>query len=71
MEWIKKLFQQRQTRLTNGDLVKEGDLCQFVNSDGETVISPIKRRLDGSLFFLNIGYEITDYPTLQKIETKK
>lgn len=72
------LFKQRKTKLYNGSTVKFGDKVSFVNSDKEIVVGTINRRaysvLDqvtgkvlkkGTLFFLNIGYDIKDYKNLK------
>lgn len=36
-------FRQRSARLANGSKVKEGDLVEFTNSDGEKCRDTIKR----------------------------
>lgn len=68
------LFKQRKTKMFNGTEVKEGDKIAFINSDGERCEGLIQRRLfeakhidtekrlkKGTLFFWNIGFNISDY----------
>lgn len=67
----------KKTKLSNGKVVKEGDLVYFINSDGERCEKPIeKRKVDcehqvtkkklkrGTLFFWNAGFEPSDYKSL-------
>ena len=68
------LFKQRKTKLFNGTDVKEGDKITFINSDGERCEGLIQRRKfeathndtgerlkKGTLFFWNIGFNVSDY----------
>ncbi|MCW3808080.1 hypothetical protein [Plebeiibacterium marinum] len=68
------LFKQIKTKLYDGTVVKEGDKVAFVNSDGESCEGLIERRqfdathMDtgeklkkGTLFFWNIGFNVSDY----------
>jgi len=71
------IFQERKTKLANGQNVREGDLVHYYNSDHKKVESLIQRRKfkathqetgkilkEGTLFFWNIGFSITDYKSL-------
>lgn len=66
MNLIKKLFQQRKAFLYNGTVVREGDEVSFVNSDGVKCTDKIKRREDGTLFFWNTTFNISDYVSAKK-----
>lgn len=68
------LFKQRKTKLNNGCEVREGDKIAFIDSDGERCEGLIQRRQfdtihketgerlkKGTLFFLNVGFNISDY----------
>ena len=65
---------KKKTTLYNGKEIKEGDSVYYINSDGERCDCKIeKRRFDcmhqdtgiilkkGTLFFLNNGFEPSDY----------
>ena len=71
------LFKEKTTTLANGQKVKEGDKCYFINSDGVKCEGVIQRRLfecnhidtgeklkKGTLFFWNNGFKPSDYRTL-------
>ena len=60
-----KLFKQRKARLADGTIVRYGDIVSFISSDRIVVEGPIRRRPDGTLYFHNNGFEISDYPTLK------
>lgn len=64
---IQKMFKQRTETLKNGTTVKEGDMVMFVNSDKEECKREIERRKDGSLFFWNNNYAISDYHNAVKL----
>jgi len=74
------LMKAKTAKLVNGKTVAEGDHVFYINSDGlrcegyievrkfnSTHEETGKRLKKGTLFFWNIGYEITDYPTLDTI----
>lgn len=67
MNILNKLFKQKKAKLFNGEEVKEGDKVMFINSDGEECIDFIARRKDGTLFFWNQFYEISDYVSARKV----
>ena len=71
---IMNLFKQRKTKLHNGTEVKEGNKVAFINSDGKRCEGLIQRRKfdvthketgeklkKGTLFFWNIGFNVSDY----------
>ena len=60
-----RLFKQRKAKLIDGTIVRFGDIVSFVNSDRRVVEGPIRRRPNGTLYFHNISFEISDYPTLK------
>lgn len=66
MKFIKKLFQQKKSFLFNGEKVRENDFVVFFNSDGIECVNEIKRRDDGTLFFWNANFEISDYRSAKK-----
>ena len=56
--------------LFNGTEVREGDLVEFVNSDGEKCQDVIRRDVNSPtrrLFFWNNQFDITDYENAEKI----
>jgi len=68
------IFKQRKAKLFNGQIVREGDLIRFVDSDGMKCVGKIERRKfncthvdsgdklkKGTLFFWNNGFNIADY----------
>ncbi len=74
------LFKKRKIKLHNGTEVKEGDKIVFINSDLKRCEGKIKRRkfdvvhIDsgkklkkGTLFFWNIGFNISDYKNAFKL----
>jgi len=61
-----RLFKQQKAYLKNGELVREGDLVTFINSDGNICTKPIERRKDGTLFFWNSTSDIDDYHSAVK-----
>jgi hypothetical protein len=65
------LFKQRKAKLVNGTIVREGDIVSFIGSDKDVIEGPIMRRPNGKLYFHNNSYEISDYPTLILVRTKK
>lgn len=56
-------FKQRSAILANGQRVREGDIIEFTNSDGEKCRDIIRRDINNQkrLFFWNNAFEITDY----------
>lgn len=65
------LFKQRKARLTNGQTVREGDLVEFTNSDGEICRGRIERDINNPkrLFFWNNRFEIVDYKSAVRVDT--
>ena len=56
-------------KLYNGTEVTEGDVVEFTNSDYQICRDVIKSRtMDGSLYYWNSNYEITDYQSARKVE---
>jgi hypothetical protein len=70
MNLFRTIFKQRTARLVNGEVVREGDQVAFMNTDYVLCHGVISRRSTGSLYFWNIDYELTDYPTLHKTKQK-
>ena len=66
MKWT-QVFKQRKAILVNGEVVRFGDMVSFISSDRVEIKGPIRRRPDGTLYFHNNRWEISDYPTLKKI----
>lgn len=64
------LFKQRSARLANGTKVKEGDVVEFTNSDGEVCRGVISRDASNPkrLYFWNRNFEIEDYKSARKVE---
>jgi len=60
------LFRQRKAKTYLGETVKYGDELEFTNSDFNKCKGKIQRRKDGTLFFWNILFEITDYKDAKK-----
>ena len=58
-------------KLANGETVRLGDLVSYVNSDAEECFGEIQARKDGSLFFWNSFFPITDYASAKKVNRKK
>ena len=65
-----KLFKQRKARLADGTIVRKGDIVEFLSSDKVIIQGEIKRRPDGTLYFHNNRWEISDYPTLKLVKRK-
>jgi hypothetical protein len=65
------LFKQRKARLANGQTVREGDLVEFTNSDGEICRGRIERDVNNPkrLFFWNNTFEIADYKSAVRVDT--
>ena len=63
---LTQIFKQRKATLVNGEVVRFGDMVSFISSDGIEIKGLISRRRDGTLYFHNNCWEITDYPTLKK-----
>jgi len=65
------LFKQRKARLANGQTVREGDLVEFTNSDGEICRGRIERDANNPkrLFFWNNKFEIADYKSAVRVDT--
>ena len=74
------LFDEKKTTLYNGQLVKEGDVVEWVDSDGKSRTDVIKRRIfdvlhcdtkqilkKGTLFMCNNAYNPSDYITATKL----
>ena len=63
-------LKQHKARLANGQTVREGDLVEFTNSDGEKCRSPIERDVNNPkrLFFWNNAFEIIDYKNAEKVD---
>jgi hypothetical protein len=64
---LTQIFKQRKTTLVNGEVVKFGDMVSFISSDGIEIKGSIRRRSDGTLYFHNNRWEISDYPTLKRV----
>lgn len=64
-------FKQRVARLANGTKVKEGDVVEFINSDGEKCRDIIRRDINNPkrLFFWNNTFDISDYKSAAKVYT--
>ena len=67
-KWIPNI--KRYGRLANGQKVKEGDLVAFINSDGERCEDVIRKRKDGTLYFWNCNFEITDYKSAYRVDAR-
>ena len=65
------LFKQRKARLASGQIVREGDLVEFTNSDGEICRGRIERDINNPkrLFFWNNRFEIADYKSAVRVDT--
>jgi hypothetical protein len=65
------LFKQRKARLSNGQIVREGDLVEFTNSDGEICRGRIERDVNNPkrLFFWNNTFDIADYKSAVRVDT--
>jgi hypothetical protein len=63
------LFKQRKARLVDV-LLSERATLEFLNSDKMIIQGPIMRRPNGTLYFHNNRYEISDYPTLKLVKRK-
>jgi hypothetical protein len=65
------LFKPRKARLANGQTVREGDLVEFTNSDGEICRGRIERDVNNPkrLFFWNNTFEIADYKSAVRVDT--
>ncbi len=48
-------------KLSNGQLVKEGDWLVFENSDGAQCLGRVHRKADGSLWFWNNKFALKNY----------
>jgi hypothetical protein len=58
-----------KVKLNNGSVVAEGDVVEFINSDGQICRDVIrKREKDGTLYFWNSYYGIKSYKTARKVE---
>jgi hypothetical protein len=69
MKNILKLFTKNTTKLYNGCKVSEGDVVEFINSDGQICRDVIrKREKDDSLYFWNSCYGIESYRSAYKVE---
>ncbi len=60
-------FKQRKARLHCGVTVKEGDLIEFINSDGEICRDTVKRDRYKRLYFWNVTASIGDYKNAIKV----
>ena len=60
-------FFKKKAYLHNGQIVREGEFVSFVNSDGKICIDKIKRRSDGTLYFWNSFFDISEYTNAIKI----
>ena len=61
-------FRQRKAKLYNGDVVREGNLVSFIDSDHIERVGRISRRPDKSLYFYNIDRDIKDYQNAKRIK---
>lgn len=61
-----RLFKQRKTKTFLGEIVRCGDQLSFINSDGEKCKGKVQRRKNGTLFFWNNQFEISDYENAKK-----
>ena len=52
---------ERSASLHSGTIVREGDIVQFTNSDGDICRDEIRRRDNGTLYFFNSSFQIQDY----------
>jgi glucan-binding YG repeat protein len=64
MNFIKRLFQQKTITLGNGQKVKKDDKVYYIDSDGVKRTGKIERRKNGTLYFHNSNFEVTDYFSL-------
>ena len=64
-------FKQRKAKLANGQVVKEGDVVEFTNSDGEKCRGKIMRDINNPkrLFFWNNRFNISDYKSAVRVDT--
>ena len=67
-----KLFKKRKAKLFNGQTVREGDMVEFTNSDGEICRDIVQRDINNPkrLFFWNNTAEISDYKSARKVDSK-
>jgi len=61
---------QKKARLANGDIVREGDMVEFINSDREICRGRIERSKSNPklLCFWNNNFKISDYTNAYKTE---
>lgn len=64
------LFKQRSAKLANGTKVREGDIVEFTNSDGEVCRDVIRRDINNTkrLYFWNNNFEISDYKSARRVD---
>ena len=62
-------FKQRSARLSDGTKVKEGDVVEFTNSDGEVCRDIVRRDINNPkrLYFWNNTFDISDYKSARKV----
>ena len=61
-------MRQQEAKLNDGTIVREGDIVGFIGSDRYLIKGEISRRPNGTLYFHNITYEISDYHNLRLIK---
>ena len=61
-------FNQRTAKLYNCDVVVEGNLVSFIDSDHIERVGRISRRPDKTLYFYNIDRDIKDYQNAKRIK---
>ena len=64
------ILKRRTATLANGQIVKEGDTVEFINSDGEVCRDKIKRDVNNPrrLFFWNNKFNIDDYKSAVRVD---
>lgn len=65
---LTQIFKQRKATLQNGEIVRFGDMVAFMGSDGYEIKGNIGRKPDGTLYFHNSSWKISDYPTLHEVK---